>query len=265
MIDKSFMLQNGVQIPAVAFGTRALDGKKTRELTEYALAAGYRHVQTAQKFGNEKSVGEGVKKSGIPRKEIFITDQLDTNVTGKTAEKAIEASLAALDTEYIDLMLMHTTLAGEDDDPDGDAAVYKALEDAYRAGKLRAIGFCGASREVIDYVTPKTAIPPMVDQMTVYPGQTPLNLIDYLHSKDILCMATSPFGHGRTVHRKEVQDMAARLNVTAAQLCLCYCLQLGILPVARADQKELILENSQIDFEVPRAELIALEHLSEEE
>ncbi|HOO75982.1 MAG TPA: aldo/keto reductase, partial [Tepiditoga sp.] len=183
ILKENYLLNNNVEIPKLGLGTWFIDNTNAAQAVCDAVKAGYRHIDTAQAYGNEKGVGEGIKKCGVDRKELFITTKLAAEIKDyDNAVKAIEGSLEALGLDYIDMMLIHspqpwTEFREDDHFFEGNKEAWRALEDAYKSGKLRAIGVSNFEKEDLDNILSSCTVKPMVNQILVHASNTPFDLI----------------------------------------------------------------------------------------
>ena len=265
IFDEFFTLPNGVAIPKLGLGTWEIADDKAAQAVREAVKIGYRHIDTAQGYGNESGVGEGVRTCGIPRKDIFVTTKLEAAIKNyDEAKAAIEGSLKKLNIEYIDLLLIHspqpwTDFRGGNYD-EGNRAAWKAMDEAYKAGKLRAIGVSNFERENIENLLSSGMTAPMVNQILVHISNTPMELITYCQSKNILVEAYSPIAHGEMLKNKEIVEIAAKYRVFVPQLCIQYTLQLGTLPLPKTGNPDHMKENVTIDFVISDADMETLKN-----
>jgi diketogulonate reductase-like aldo/keto reductase len=264
ILKENFTLSNGVNIPKLGLGTWLINDDKVAEAVRAAIETGYRHIDTAQAYGNERGVGEAVRKCGVPREEIFVTTKLDASIKNYDgAVAAIEGSLQKLGLEYIDLMIIHSpqpwTNFGEVDRFfEGNREAWRALEEAYKTGKVRAIGVSNFEKVDLDNILENCTVKPMVNQILAHVSNTPGELIDYTKSKDMLVEAYSPVAHGEIFKNQEVAEMAKKYGVTVSQLCIRYCLQLDMLPLPKTANPAHMKENSGVDFEINHADMEVL-------
>lgn len=239
IIDETYTLANGVTIPKLGLGTWRIDDAACNQTVRDALEAGYRHIDTAQAYANEHGVGAGLRASGIARDDVFITTKLVAESKSyDDAKQRIDGSLAALGLDHIDLMLIHSPQPWAEFREgqhfhEGNLHAWRALEDAYRAGKLRAIGVSNFEQADLDNLIDHGAIAPMVNQILAHVGNTPFDLIDYSRSKGLLVEAYSPIAHGAALNNADLATIADTYGVSIPQLCIRYCLQLGLLPLPR--------------------------------
>lgn len=248
-----YILANNVEIPKLGLGTWFIPDDEAADVIREAIKIGYRHIDTAQAYQNERGVGEGVRTCGVERKELFVTTKLAAEYkTYEEAAKAIDQSLSVMGLDYIDLMLIHSPQPWDDfrggDYSEGNREAWRALEDAYKAGKLRSIGVSNFKKEDIENILSSCTVLPMVNQLLVHIGNTPLELINYCISKDILVEAYSPVAHGEILKYKEVAEIAEKYQVTIPQLCIRYDLQLGLLPLPKTVNPKHMEANTNVDF-----------------
>jgi diketogulonate reductase-like aldo/keto reductase len=264
ILQETFTLANGVEIPKLGLGTWRISDDEVAQVVRDAVAMGYRHIDTAQAYANERGVGEGLRASGVARDEIFVTTKLAAECKSYAAAKdRIDGSLRALELEQLDLMLIHSPQPwAEFRDGEhffeGNLEAWRALEEAYSAGKLRAIGVSNFERTDLDNLIDNGAIKPMVNQVLAHVGATPFDLIDYARSKDILVEAYSPVGHGALLHDADLGALSAKYRVSVAQLCIRYCLQLGLLPLPKTATTAHLRSNAAVDFVISDEDLEAL-------
>ena len=226
ILQETFTLANGVEIPKIGLGTWMISDDSVGEAVEAALALGYRHIDTAQAYENEAGVGRGVRASGLPREQLFVTTKLAAEVKSHDeAVSAIDGSLKALGLDVIDLMLIHSPqpwmeFAGEDRFFEGNREAWRALEEAYEAGKLRAIGVSNFQKVDLENLLGSCRVKPMVNQVLAHIGKTPTELIDFARAQGILTEAYSPIGHGVLLEHEAVGEMAAKYGVSIPQLSI---------------------------------------------
>ncbi len=266
VLNETYTLSNGVQIPTLGLDTWFIDDDKAALAVTEAVAIGYRNIDTAQAYGNERGVGEGIRASGVPRDELFVSTKLAAEIKDYDAAVAsIDGSLATLGLEYVDLMLIHSPQPWDDfrggDYADGNRQAWRALEGAYTAGKLRAIGVSNFEQHDLENILTTCAVPPHVNQLLVHVGNTPAELIDYCASKSILVQAYSPIAHGEILKNSEVGAMASAYGVTVPQLCIRYTLQLGTQPLPKTANPEHMRSNAELDFVISDADMDVLRSL----
>lgn len=269
ILEETFTLSNGVRIPKIGLGTWMIPEDGAARAVQDAIGIGYRHIDTAQAYANERGVGEGVRASGIARDEIFVTTKLAAESKSYADARArIDGSLQALGLDHIDLMLIHSPqpwakFREGDGYFEGNAEAWRALEEAHRAGKLRAIGVSNFERADLDNLFAHGSVAPAVNQILAHVGSTPFDLIDYSRSRDMLVEAYSPVAHGAVLNDAALQEMAGRYGVSVARLCIRYCLQLALLPLPKTLNPAHMRDNAGIDFVISDADMDALKIVGE--
>lgn len=269
ILKENYTLSNGVEIPKLGLGTWLISNEDVVEAVKQAIKKGYRHIDTAQAYQNESGIGEGIKESGIDREELFVTTKLAAEIkTYDEAKDAIEKSLEDMGLEYMDMMLIHSPqpwvkFGEEDRFFEGNKEAWRAMEDAYKAGKLRAIGVSNFEKEDLENIISSCTVNPMVNQILVHASNTPFELIDYVQSKDILVEAYSPIAHGEVLKNSKIIEIAKKYNVSVPQLCIRYDLQLGTLPLPKTGNPEHMESNAKVDFEISEEDMETLKNLEQ--
>jgi diketogulonate reductase-like aldo/keto reductase len=267
ILQETYTLLNGVEIPKLGLGTWFIDNRNAASAVQEAVKIGYRHLDTAQAYGNEEGVGEGIRTSGVSRDEIFVTTKLAAEV--KSYEKAVEAidgSLETMGLDQLDLMIIHSPqpwreFRAEDRYFAGNREAWRALEEAYAAGKLRAIGVSNFEREDIDNLLGACNVKPMVNQILVHIANTPHELISYSQQQELLVEAYSPIAHGELLKNERVREIADKYDMSVPQLSIRYTLQLGLLPLPKTENPEHMKSNAQVDFEISNEDLETLKSI----
>lgn len=265
-LTDTYTLNNGVKIPVVGFGTwQTPDGNIAESSVLAALKAGYRHIDTAAAYGNQESVGRGIRKSGIPRDEIFVTTKLWNKDHGyQAAKQAIDRSLMELGLDYLDLYLIHwpNPVDFRDRWQEMNAESWHAMEEAVQAGKIRAIGVSNFHAKHLDELLKTATIQPTVNQIFLNPSDLQPEVTAYNEAHHILSEAYSPLGTGKIFKVAELQDIAANYGKTVAQVVLRWSLQHGFLPLPKSVHPERIEENAQLfDFELSEADMKVIDGL----
>ena len=255
-----YKLSNGVEIPCIGFGTwQTPDGDVCVSSVLSAIEAGYRHIDTAQGYGNEESVGLAVKKSGIDRKDLFITSKLTNSEHGyERTLAAFEETMKKLDMDYLDLYLIHwpNPIAFRDHWQEANAGTWKAFEELYKAGRIRAIGISNFRPHHIEELMKTATVAPMVNQIRLCPGETQDEVVDYFRSHNIQLEAYSPLGVGKMFEVPEMKALAEKYGKSIAQICIRWSLQRGYLPLPKSVTPSRIKENTQVfDFELEAADV----------
>lgn len=261
-VNSPIKLNNGVEIPCVGYGTFRTDPAVTAQAVQDAIAAGYRHIDTAKVYENEVGVGQGIKAAGVPREELFVTSKLWNTDRGYEATKAaFQASLDRLGLDYLDLYLIHWPANEKQFGADAakiNAETWRAMEELYEAGKIRAIGLSNFMPHHVAELLKTAKIKPMVDQIEVHPGWTHAEEIKKLQAMDIVVEAWGPLGgQGATVLvDPTMQKIAAAHGKTPAQVSLRWILQQGVVPLPKSVHVDRIKQNMELfDFELSNEEM----------
>ena len=270
VLDEFYKLNNGQKIPKIALGTWQTPNDVAATAVETAIDAGYRHIDTAIAYENESGVGAGLKaaleKTGIHRESIFITSKIPAEVKkNEDAVRCIQESMERLDSRYIDMMLIHAPRPwAEMGSTSGyryfweNAEVWKALEDAYDAGKIRAIGVSNFEIDDLNNILAGAHVFPVVNQIRVHIGHVPTEVIDFCEQNGIIVEAYSPNATGRLMQVPEICAMAAKDDVSVPQLASRFVLQLGLLPIPKSTHEDRIRQNAQLDFEINSSDMATL-------
>ena len=253
-VTDSFVLSNGISIPCLGFGTWQSPPDEAASSVRHALLSGYRHIDTAAQYGNEPDVGRGIRESGVPREEIFLTTKLWNDERGyETTLRAFERSLKNLGTDYIDLYLIHwpATPHRFENWQELNLGTWRAFEKLYKEGRIRAIGISNFMPHHMKPLLDACEIVPMVNQIEIHPGMLQPETVKASQEQGMLIEAWSPLGTGRMLKNEILMQIASKYNVSTAQLCLRYALQHGYLPLAKSVTPSRIDENMKIfDFEI---------------
>ena len=250
-------LGNGTAIPVLGLGVwKMAEGEETEHAVNMALEAGYRHIDTAKLYGNERSVGKAVRESGIPRGDIFVTTKLwPTDFLAP--ERGFRNSLERLDIGYVDLYLIHWPV------PFMSRKIWKTLERVYEEGLARAIGVSNFSIGDIEKLHGYARILPMANQVEFNPASHDLKLVEYCKEKNIVVEAYSPLSRGKLTSSPTVAAIAKQYGKTPAQVLIRWALQHGTIPLPKSSNKERIIENTNIfDFSLDPADMDRLNTLS---
>ena len=248
---EKFTLSNGVEIPAVGYGTY-LTSEKDDGTVAAALEAGYRHFDTASFYGTEQALGDALKAAGVPREELFLTSKLWKDEMGyENALAAFERSLQKLGTDYLDLYLIHwprtDDLTAEWRQLDHDT--WRALEELYRAGRVRAIGVSNFLPHHLRNLMETAEIAPMVNQIEFHPGYPQTWNVEFCKAHGILPEAWSPLGRTRVLQDERLAGIAAKYGKTVAQLCVRFALQCGVVPLPKSSSPARMQANLDVfDF-----------------
>ena len=269
ILSENYTLSNGVEIPKLGLGTWFISDGEVAKAIKDATGLGYRHIDTAQAYENEKGVGDGVRTCGIKREELFVTTKLAAEVKSyKEAKACIDGSLEKLGLDYIDMMIIHSPrpwMQFHDPDPffEDNREAWKALEEAYSAGKLKAIGVSNFEKEDLDNILESCRVNPMVNQILTHISNTPKTLIDYCKQKDILVEAYSPVAHGELMKNQDVLKMAEKYGVTIPQLAIRYTLELGLVSLPKTANPAHMKNNADVDFSISDQDLEILKNMAQ--
>ena len=258
--DLDFTLYNGVKIPAIGFGTwQAASGEEAYNSALWALEAGYRHIDTAFAYENESSIAQAIKDSKVGRENVFITTKLPSHI--KTYEGALEyaqKSLENLDTDYIDLYLIHApwpwSNVGEDC-TEGNIEAWKAMIKLYNEGKIKAIGVSNFHEKDIRPLIEATGVKPMVNQIRFFIGNTQEPITKYCQENDILVEAYSPLATGKIVDNPKLKDIAEKYNTSIPKICIRYCIERGTLPLPKSVKQHRIIDNLDVNFTIEKEDM----------
>lgn len=267
MYNAKSKLSNGIEIPNLGLGTWLLNNEQAERALKDAVSLGYRHIDTAQAYMNEEGVGKGIRTCGAAREELFITTKVAAEAkTFFTVTQSIDESLAKLSVDYIDLLIIHSPqpwveFRGEKRYFEENKEVWKALEAAYKAGKVKAIGLSNFLQDDIENILTSCEIKPMVNQILAHVGNTPWELIDFCQKNDILVEAYSPIAHGAVLNHAEIKAIADKYGVSVAQLCLRYDIQLGLVVLPKTANPDHMRNNAELDFVISDADMEILKNI----
>ena len=236
--DRVHVLADGNRIPLLALGVWQIpNGPECVNAVRWALEGGYRHIDTAQAYGNEESVGQGLRESGVPREEVFLATKFYPARKDPVAEA--ERSLRRLDVDYVDLYIIHW--------PQGGATwVWPGMERTRERGYARSIGVSNFDVHELEQVTASATVPPVVDQVQFSPFEYRRALLDAAEERRVAVEAYSPLGTGRHLRNETVRRVASHVGRTPAQVLLRWCLQRGLIALVKSTHRERIEENAQI-------------------
>ena len=265
MYNNYLTLSNGVKVPQLGLGTWFIDDDKVADAVKAATELGYRHIDTAQAYGNERGVGEGVRNCGVPREELFVVSKVAAeHKTYESAAASIDETLSTMGLDYLDMMIIHSPQPwvevnqSENRYVEGNRAAWRALEDAYEAGKLKAIGVSNFQIGDIESLLETAKIKPMVNQILLHISNTPIELVDYCQKNGITVEAYSPIAHGEILKQPEIAAIADKYGVSVPQLCIRYTLQLGAISLPKTGNPEHMKTNADVDFEISAEDMEAL-------
>lgn len=253
-LTDTFDIYNGVKIPKVAFGTWQIPASQARQAVKDAIDTGYRHIDTALVYENEKEVGQGIKDSDVKREDLFVTSKLPAETkTYDGALKDFETTMKNLDVDYLDLYLVHAPWPWGEIGTNYDKEnidVWRAMEKIYQSGRVKAIGVSNFNVHDLKNIMKDAIVKPMVDQIQYYIGFTEPKITEFAKENDILVEAYSPLATGGLINNQDVLKIAEKYNVSVPQLAIEFVIQNGVLPLPKAVQKEHIVANTKLDFAI---------------
>lgn len=259
-LTEKFILSNGVEIPAIGLGTWQMSQEEAESMVAYALKNNYIHIDTARTYWNEEGVGKGIKSSGLAREDFFLTTKVSAfSKSYEEAKKDIEDSLQALDVDYIDLVIIHAPRPWDEmytDTPveklyfEENLEVWRAMEEAYQAGKIKSIGVSNFEIDDLVNLIENVEVKPMLNQIKYHIGHRDEQLVQFCQEHDIVVEAYSPIGTGKLLSNPALQDLAEKYNKTVAQIAIRYCYQKGLVVLPKSVHENYIDNNADIDFEI---------------
>ena len=270
ILDEAYALHDGTPIPKLGLGTWFIDDDAAAEAVRAAISIGYRNIDTAQVYGNERGVGEGIRTASAPRGDLFVSTKLVAEIKDYDgARAAIDGSLETMGLDYVDLMLIHSPQPWADfrggDYSEGNLAAWRALEEAHAAGRIRAIGVSNFLQPDLENILEGGTVVPHVNQLLAHVGNTPTDLIAFCESRGILVEAYSPIAHGEMLKNPAVAAMAEQYGVSVPQLCIRYTLQLGTVSLPKTANPDHMRANAEVDFVISDGDMAALRDLRADE
>ncbi|MBO0461104.1 MULTISPECIES: aldo/keto reductase [unclassified Enterococcus] len=269
MLQEYYTLFNGNKIPKLGLGTWFIEDQEADKAVKDAMKVGYRLIDTAQAYGNEVGVGKGIRESNIAREEIFVTSKIAAEEKSyDSAAKSIDETLEKMGLDYLDLMIIHSPqpwkeFRGANRYFKENIEVWRALEDAYDEGKVRAIGVSNFLEDDLQNILDNSRIKPMVNQILVHISNTPSSLIEFCQHNDILVEAYSPIAHGEALKNPAIQKIAEKYHVSVPQLCIRYDLQLGTVVLPKTANLAHMKMNAEIDFVISEEDMEKLKHIEQ--
>ena len=256
-------LANGVKMPCIGYGTwQTPDGDIARRCVSEAIRLGYRHIDTAAAYGNEESVGAGIREAGIAREDLFLTTK--HWISNRGYEKTIlacEESLRKLGVDYLDLYLIHWPAVKKiaDNWEEINADTWRGFEKLYKDGKIRAIGVSNFLPSHLESLKSRSTIKPMINQIEFHPGYMQSEPADYCRAEGIVLQAWSPLGSGAVLKNEFLAKIAAKYGKSTAQLCIRFALQNGFIPLPKSLNTERIAANMDVfDFVISDEDMAAI-------
>ena len=267
ILSETYTLENGLSIPKLGLGTWFIDDGQAAEAVRTAVKLGYRLIDTAQAYGTERGVGEGVRTCGVPREELFVASKVAAELkTYDEAKKSIDETLEKMGLDYLDQMIIHSPqpwnqFRVEKRYSEENKAVWRALEDAQSEGKVRVIGVSNFLRDDLENLLSDCRVKPMVNQILLHISNTDLALLDYCREQGIQVEAYSPIAHGEALKNPATAEMGKKYGVNAAQLCIRYVIELGAVALPKTANPAHMASNAQVDFEISEADMETLRRM----
>ena len=264
---KEIILNNGAKIPQIGLGTWFIDDDKVATAIVEAVKFGYRHIDTAQAYENERGVGEGIKKCGLNRNELFITTKIAAELKDfDSAYNSVIQSLKVMDLDYLDLVIIHapepwSEFRGKNKYFKENVEVWKALEALYEKGLVRAIGLSNFLIDDMQNILNNCKIKPMVNQFLVHIRNTPFELLEFCNKNNIAVEAYSPIGHGEILKDPEIKKIADKYGVSVSALCIKYCLELGTIALPKTANPIHMKDNLNVNFDLSKEDFEYLKSL----
>lgn len=265
-LQDTYTLSDGVKIPRIGFGTWQMpNDEHTTKVVENAINVGYRHIDTAQMYGNEEAVGQGIKNSGMTREELFVTTKLNNpNHTYELAKNSIDESLKLLQLDYIDLFIIHwpNPKAFRENWAESNIESWRAMEEAHKAGKIRSLGVSNFMPHHLDALVDHVDVMPTVNQILLNPSEMQPETVARNKELNILSEAYSPLGTGKIFDLDEMKILSEKYNKSIAQVAIRWSLQHGFLPLPKTSTLSRAAENVDVfDFEISEGDMKLIDGL----
>lgn len=268
ILNENLTLSNGIKIPKLGLGTWMIDNNIVTDVVKQAISIGYRHIDTAQAYENEYGVGKAIRQCEISRDNIFITSKIRAEYKSyETAVKSIDETLKKTGLDYLDMIIIHCPQPWNEYNKSDNRyfsenrQVWKALEEAYSAGKIKVIGVSNFLKEDIKNLLETAKVKPMVNQILCHISNTPSELIEYCQNTGIIVESYSPIAHGKILNNPQIKSFADKYNVTVPQFCIKYAIQLGTIALPKTTNAERMYENSNINFVISNEDMDSLKNI----
>ena len=256
-----FTLNNGQQIPAIGFGTY----KASQEAMTLSFQAGYRYFDTAAFYGNESLLGRVISQSRTARNEIFIASKVwKADLGYQSTIESLNRTLENLGTSYVDIYMIHWPRPDLErkDWKELDLETWRAMEDSYRQGKIRALGLSNFLPYHAENIIKNCEIMPSVAQLEFHAGHTQTFAVEYYRSQNILLQAWSPAGRGRILDDVLIRELSEKYHASPVQICLSFCLHENVMPLPKASNPERLKENLEsVNIILEREDIMRLENM----
>lgn len=265
-LQDTYTLSDGVEIPKIGFGTWQMpNDDHTTKVVENAINVGYKHIDTAQMYGNEEAVGRGIKNSGVDRNELFVTTKLNNmNHSYELAKESIDESLRLLQLDYIDLFIIHWPNPKQfrENWKESNIESWRAMEEAQKAGKIRTLGVSNFMPRHLDALVDHVNVMPTVNQILLNPSEMQPDTVARNKELNILSEAYSPLGTGKIFELDEMKNLAEKYNKSIAQVAIRWSLQHGFLPLPKSSTLSRAAENADVfDFEISEEDMKVMDGL----
>ena len=267
ILEETYTLTDGTKLPKLGLGTWFIDDDQAAEAVRNAVKLGYRLIDTAQAYGNERGVGEGVRTCGVPRSQLFVASKVAAeHKTYEEAAQSIDETLEKMGLTYLDQMIIHSPQPWAEFRVEKryfaeNREVWRALEDAQKAGKVRVIGVSNFLKDDLENLLETCRVRPMVNQILLHISNTDLELVDYCKAQGIQVEAYSPIAHGEALKNPAIAQMAEKYGVSAAQLCVRYAIELGAVALPKTANPAHMASNAQVDFAISGEDMETLKHM----
>ena len=267
ILKEAYTLANGVQIPKLGLGTWFIGDDQAAQAVYTAAKLGYRLIDTAQAYGNERGVGEGVRSCGVPREELFVASTVAAELkTYDAAARSIDETLEKMGLDYLDQMIIHSPqpwseFRVEKRYFEENIAVWRALEDAQAAGKVRVIGVSNFLKDDLENLLGSCRVRPMVNQILLHISNTDLGLVEFCRDQGIQVEAYSPIAHGEALKNPAIAALAKKYGVSAAQLCIRYAIELGTVALPKTANPDHMADNADVEFTISREDMEVLKNM----
>ena len=267
ILKEAYTLANGVQISKLGLGTWFIGDDQAAQAVYTAAKLGYRLIDTAQAYGNKRGVGEGVRSCGVPREELFVASKVAAELkTYDAAARSIDETLEKMGLDYLDQMIIHSPqpwseFRVEKRYFEENIAVWRALEDAQAAGKVRVIGVSNFLKDDLENLLGSCRVRPMVNQILLHISNTDLGLVEFCRDQGIQVEAYSPIAHGEALKNPAIAALAKKYGVSAAQLCIRYAIELGTVALPKTANPDHMADNADVDFTISREDMEVLKNM----